>query len=354
MCGALGLDTNEFKGKSRFAAFPHVVFSRGTDEEPTGDCVKCDSVWSLGGYAAEFGSKEHFRQERDKDVGLQHAWKKSCSVWLEAHNAGRRYRVRSEKTRKRKGMSFIDEVQEIRKARKKVVKTKHRECNVSVPMKLMTPERFRQLHKKSIEQSGLVAKWHGTPGGPVWGVLARALPIGEYDAVDQQRDGVCEEEELDSGGDEVRENQQQMKYDVVANKIFELTKAASQCVISAALSVSGGIAPGGGKDGESGDGDSDDDSSSSSGSAASEALGGEAALGFAFDVAPPGASKEPVRAAEQPRSKAIRRDGAKNQMTQKTVVRSKAAATSNPSGISPATKQGGCRSRWTQTMSWRR
>ena len=37
-----------------------------------------------------------------------------------------------------------------------------------------------------------------TPDGPVWGVKARVLPKGEYDAEDEQVDGVQEEgEEMD-------------------------------------------------------------------------------------------------------------------------------------------------------------
>lgn len=290
MCGVNGLEPNEFKDKSRFAAFPHIVFSRGTDDEPAGDCFKCDTVWDLGGYAAEFSSKEHFHLERDKDVGLQHAWKTSCSLWLEAHNDGRRCRTRGDKTRKRHGMSFLDEVQAIRKSRKKILKTKKREFKVNVPMKLMTPDRFRQVHHKSIEEAGLVAKWHGTPDGPVWGVLARAIPVGEYDAVDEQCDGVCEEEELDSGGEEVRSNQQQMKFDAVAGKIGELTKAAAQCVISAALAVSSATAPEEKNDDERSDSASESESSDSA--SAVEGARRGSALRFAFDAPPPASGRK--------------------------------------------------------------
>ena len=32
----------------------------------------------------------------------------------------------------------------------------------------------------------MTADWHGTPDGPVWGVKARVLPKGEYDAEDEK------------------------------------------------------------------------------------------------------------------------------------------------------------------------
>ena len=56
MCGVKGMDDNEFKDKSRYAGFPHIIFSKGTDDKPAGDCIKCEQVWELGGYAEEFGS----------------------------------------------------------------------------------------------------------------------------------------------------------------------------------------------------------------------------------------------------------------------------------------------------------
>ena len=281
MCGVHGMDSNEFKDRSRFAAFPYIIFSKGTDDEPAGDCVTCDTVWDIGGYASEFGTKENFKAERDRDIGLTQAWKKSCALWLEAHNAGRRCRARSDKTKKRRGGSnFIDQVQDIRKIRKRIVKEKSRNFKVKVPLKIYTPERYKVVHKRSIEKAGLTASWHGTPDGPVWGVLARAIPAGECDAVDEQCDGVREEEELDSGNEEVRENQQQMKFDSVAKKIGDLTKSAADCFIASALAVNGD----GGGPSESGASDSDNDENSDDDeadlSSSSEAPG----RGFAFSV----------------------------------------------------------------------
>lgn len=144
MCGVHGMDSNEFKDRSRFAAFPYIIFSKGTDDEPAGDCVTCDTVWDIGGYASEFGTQENFKAERDRGIGLTQAWKKSCALWLEAHNAGRRCRARSDKTKKRRGGSnFIDQVQDIRKIRKRIVKEKSRNFKVKVPLKIYTPSATR-------------------------------------------------------------------------------------------------------------------------------------------------------------------------------------------------------------------
>ena len=40
------------------ASHEHVVFAKGTIDEPAGDCPKCDTVFNAGGYADEFDSKE--------------------------------------------------------------------------------------------------------------------------------------------------------------------------------------------------------------------------------------------------------------------------------------------------------
>lgn len=71
LCGVGGMDTNEFMAKSKYKDFPYIVFSKGTDDEPAGDCLKCDTAWALGGFADEFGSQEAFRHERETDIGLR-------------------------------------------------------------------------------------------------------------------------------------------------------------------------------------------------------------------------------------------------------------------------------------------
>ena len=237
MCGVKGMDDNEFKDKSRYSGFPHIIFSKGTDDEPAGDCIKCEQVWELGGYAEEFGSKEQFKQEREKDIGLQQAFHKACLYFVDCQNKGRRCRARNEKTKKRKGGNFLEQIQEDRKNRKRILKHRGRQFKVRVPMKIFTVERYEEVHKKTVEQAGLKPEWHKTPEGPKWGVHARALPEGEFDADDELFDGVMEEEEVDDGSDELRHNQQQIKYDALESQIAERTKSAAKFAVAAALKI---------------------------------------------------------------------------------------------------------------------
>ena len=65
----------------------------------------------------------------------------------------------------------------------------------------------------------MTAGWHGTPDGPVWGVKARVLPKGEYDAEDEQVDGVQEEEMIDGGTEEIRAGQSDIKFNSLANDV---------------------------------------------------------------------------------------------------------------------------------------
>ena len=59
LCGIGGLAEDEFAGgQSEWANHEHVVFAKGTTDEPAGDCLKCDTVFHAAGYADEFDSKE--------------------------------------------------------------------------------------------------------------------------------------------------------------------------------------------------------------------------------------------------------------------------------------------------------
>ena len=59
LCGMGRLAEREFAcGKWKWASHEHVVFAKGTIDEPAGDCPKCDTVFNAGGYADEFDSKE--------------------------------------------------------------------------------------------------------------------------------------------------------------------------------------------------------------------------------------------------------------------------------------------------------
>ena len=91
------MDQNELKEKSPYADNPHTVFAKGTDDYPKSDCLKCESTWSLGGFAAEFKSKAEFKAAREKDPGVQSNFISCTKVWLEAHKSGRRCRPQSDK-----------------------------------------------------------------------------------------------------------------------------------------------------------------------------------------------------------------------------------------------------------------
>ena len=59
LCGIGGLADNEFAGgQSKWAEHEYVVFSKGTMEEPWGDCLKFETVFHAAGDADEFDSKE--------------------------------------------------------------------------------------------------------------------------------------------------------------------------------------------------------------------------------------------------------------------------------------------------------
>ena len=78
----------------------------------------------------------------------------------------------------------------------------------------------------------------------------RVLAEGEFDAEDDQYDGVEEEEEVDDGVDIVREDQQKLRFDSIANQIGSLSADAIQIAQSMAAE----------SDVESRDGDRADDS----------------------------------------------------------------------------------------------
>ena len=85
LCGIGGLAENEFAGgQSKWANHEHVVFAKGTTDEPAGDCLKSDTVFYAWGFADEFGSKEKFTAERDNGIALAGSFTKACALWLAA------------------------------------------------------------------------------------------------------------------------------------------------------------------------------------------------------------------------------------------------------------------------------
>jgi hypothetical protein len=262
MCGARGMDQNEFKEKSPHADHPYVVFTKGTDDYPKGDCLKCESTWTLGGFAAEFGSKEDFKAAREKDPGVQSSFISCTKAWLEAHNSGKRCRPQSSKHRQKYGPNTVDALNDLRTSRKRVVMKRSRNLRVKIPMKIMTVERYRSNFGRDPEKDNLKPRWIGTPAGKIWGVSFRSLMDGEFDAEDSQVDGVEEEEELDDGQDVLREGQQEKFFNSAAAALGSMSAdavfIAQSMADSEASAAEGGSEQGGDDGGCSQDSSSDD------------------------------------------------------------------------------------------------
>ena len=90
-CAVNGEAPHEFTDKSPYAHFDKVVIAKGTQEKPKGKfCLKCFYVWSVGGWKEECGGDfSNFVRERDRNESLAGSWTDCCSMWLEAHNAGK-------------------------------------------------------------------------------------------------------------------------------------------------------------------------------------------------------------------------------------------------------------------------
>ena len=164
LCGLSGTDPNYFSGVSPYAKFTYVVFSKGTEERPKGNCVACDHTWTIGGWADEFKDEESFKAERDKDPAIQAAFMDTREIYVVGNNTGKRFRARKASSKKG-GRNLIEEMSEIRKTRKKIIKRKReRNLKVKLPMKFYTPERYTDLYGKSIEKAGLKPKFYNIHG----------------------------------------------------------------------------------------------------------------------------------------------------------------------------------------------
>ena len=159
-----------------------------------------------------------------------------CTFGCQAHNAGKRCRATTSKLKSKRGSNVLARLEELRAVKKKVLKHKSRRLHVRNPMKIYTVERFLSNFKCIPEKKGLVPSWHAVPGGTIWGVRCRALPDGEYDAEDSQADGVSEVEEIDSGDDVVRADQQERKFNALSDQLGQCSSAAVH--IAAALADS--------------------------------------------------------------------------------------------------------------------
>lgn len=282
LCGINGDQPNEFSGVSKYSKYTHVVYARGTEDLPKGDCLKCEFVFKVAGWLAEFGSKEKFRIERDKDPGVQTAFMRCSALWLEHHNSGKRLRVQSGNSRAKRGSNALDAIMDVRQNRKSIVKRKARRLKVKVRGKIMTPERYQACFKTTIEKAGLSPKYYTIFGKKVWGVLVRKAPEGEFEVSDEEEEGIEELEELDDGEECLRAEQQQMKYNQVATGIGDAFRDA---VFMAEAMANPGGRKDGASDGDSGDGDTDeedDDNESSSSASHTEDDGDPGLVGKAL------------------------------------------------------------------------
>ena len=162
--GINGDQPNEFSGVSKYSKYTYVVFARGTEDLPKGDCLKCEFSFKVGGWLAEFGSKDKFRAAREKDRAVQSAFTQCSSVWLQHHNAGKRCRNQSSNSRAKLGSNILDTVMDIRQNRKRIVKKKARRLKVKIRGNIFTPERYRAHYKRTIEKAGLTAKYYTIHG----------------------------------------------------------------------------------------------------------------------------------------------------------------------------------------------
>lgn len=90
-----------------------------------------------------------------------------------------------------------------------------------MPLNIFIPDRCHAVFNQTIEEAGLTPVYHGSQGGPIWGVKPRFLPQGEYDCEYVQEDGVEEEEVIDSGDDEIRAGQGDIQFNSIAKAIGE-------------------------------------------------------------------------------------------------------------------------------------
>ena len=306
MCGEKALEPNQFQGVSKFACFANIVFSKGTEDEPKGDCLKCDTIWPLGGWLAEFGTKENFKKQRDADPGVQAAFVKCGNVWIEAHNAGKRCRVQNSKAKKRNGGNVLHMMQETRRIRKRIIKKKSQNMRIKTRMKILTPARYEKKYRRTVEQDKAKCRWFRIHGKKVWATQVRLDPEGEWEAEDEQVDGVEEEEELDSGGEELREGQQEAKFNAVADEIGNMQDDA----VFIAESIAAGTFE---NDADDEDGpqpdDAPDDSDASSSERSSIAQPLIACLGGVEEEEATQATQRPSAARGHPKPRGATREG---------------------------------------------
>ena len=231
LCGIHGEASNEFTGNSPHAAGPQVVIARGTLDKPRGDeCLKCVFCWCTGGWREEFNDDiAAFCVAKDKDDNLNDAWTQSTTLWLEAHNSGKRVReIKSTKYAKRYGQkdSIWEKIKCLRVNRKRVTKTRGRMLRAKIHMKFLTPDAFFVRYKRTLEDEGKEPGWHVIKGVRRWGVIVNMTPDGEVDLSDEEFEGVAEEEEIESGEDMLRDGQAAAKFQSLSNSMDATLKAA--------------------------------------------------------------------------------------------------------------------------------
>lgn len=238
LCGIHGEAANEFSGVSPHAQHAQVVIARGSQDKPRGpECLKCLCAWAIGGWREEYNDDiDKFYQEKMKDDTVNDCWMECTSLWLEAHNSGRRIReVKSDKYSKRHGGkdSVFNQIRMKRENRKRVLKRTTRTLRAKEHLKFLTPTAYQDRYKRTLEDDGLVAGWHMVKKQKRFGVIINMTPEGEVDLEHEDAEAVEEEEEIESGEDELRPQQADAKFNHVAGGLDATLAAAVRVSLEA-------------------------------------------------------------------------------------------------------------------------
>ncbi len=144
---------------------------------------------------------EKLAVEQDKDDAVNMSFLSSGDLWLEAHNSGKRVREVKNDKRSAKDGSVFAKMQNLRQARKKIIKSKKRGLRAMSRLKFCTPDAYARRFHRTVVDDNLSPDWHMIKGTRQFGGLIDMDPEGEVDLEDYHDEGVEQEEEVESGGD---------------------------------------------------------------------------------------------------------------------------------------------------------
>ena len=175
---------------------------------------------------------QKFQEEKTRDNGLARAWEESRSALIAMSNSGeiavKKFRACSSGEANRTRNRWQKKLQEMRKTRKRLMKTSGRRAGISQEMVVMTKQRYKDTHNsRSPEKDGLHLQQREVEDG-VWEdtVLCRVRPKGEWSYKDEKYEDVHEEEELDDGKNLIRAGQLAAKLNHVTAPFAAAVKGA--------------------------------------------------------------------------------------------------------------------------------